>query len=361
MPAKATLTEDFASRFRQEIRSGRWKPDHRLPSERELAEKFGISRVTVRRSLKRLCAEDLIESRPARGYFVIARPPARGKTGAAHSVLFFHRHGPGPSLDALHTGIINGALDEAHATDLELYLTSQSPAAFRKTIGERWGRDLRGVLLDWARPDLAETMLAANIPFVMVENDIEGLKAAAVIQDNAGGIREALEHMARRGHRKLGLVVNEETGIHPAQRLSGYREFLVRRGLPAEAGWVAFGSHDPAGGRHAAAAILDSASVPTAILLTHRLMLPGVLEELAARKLRVPEDISLAAWGDPEAGEIGSPTDVTYISWSREDMGRLAMRALEDRIRAGRAERMIIRIEAHVVDRGTVAAPAEGR
>ncbi|MEZ5805841.1 MAG: FadR/GntR family transcriptional regulator [Rhizobiaceae bacterium] len=82
------LAKQVADEIRDAILSGRLKIDERLPTEEELARRFGISRPTIREALKRLAAQNLIRSQrgPAGGTFV-RRPNAENLssmiTGAA--------------------------------------------------------------------------------------------------------------------------------------------------------------------------------------------------------------------------------------------------------------------------------------
>jgi GntR family transcriptional regulator, transcriptional repressor for pyruvate dehydrogenase complex len=52
------------------IANGDYSPDQKLPSEKELAEQFDVSRPIVREALERLRREDLIYSRQGAGSFV---------------------------------------------------------------------------------------------------------------------------------------------------------------------------------------------------------------------------------------------------------------------------------------------------
>ena len=57
------------------ISEGRFAPGDRLPSERHLAESFGVSRPVIREALRTLAGRGYIEIAPGRGAFVL-RPSA---------------------------------------------------------------------------------------------------------------------------------------------------------------------------------------------------------------------------------------------------------------------------------------------
>lgn len=84
------IARQVADNIRTAILDGRLKIDERLPTEEELARRFGISRPTVREALKRLAAQNLIHSKrgPGGGTFVM-RPDPEGlsETIAAAATL----------------------------------------------------------------------------------------------------------------------------------------------------------------------------------------------------------------------------------------------------------------------------------
>ncbi len=67
-----SAAKQIAEHIRSAILEGRLKGDERLPTEEELAARYGVSRPTVREALKRLAAQNLISSKrgPAGGTFV---------------------------------------------------------------------------------------------------------------------------------------------------------------------------------------------------------------------------------------------------------------------------------------------------
>ncbi len=72
------LHEQISSWLREEIDSGTLPPDAQLPSEHDLCQQFGVSRVTVRRALQTLEADGLIFRRQGLGSFVCDRRMAQG-------------------------------------------------------------------------------------------------------------------------------------------------------------------------------------------------------------------------------------------------------------------------------------------
>ena len=72
---RKTLVETVCEALRQQIRSGRYSPGDRLPSEGRLTEEFSVSRTVIREAVANLRADKLVEARQGAGVFVLS-PPA---------------------------------------------------------------------------------------------------------------------------------------------------------------------------------------------------------------------------------------------------------------------------------------------
>lgn len=70
---KSSLSKQIAEQLREAIVSGQFKIGDRLPTEDELAQRYGVSRPSVREALKRLAAQNLVRARrgPTGGNFVV--------------------------------------------------------------------------------------------------------------------------------------------------------------------------------------------------------------------------------------------------------------------------------------------------
>src|SRR6476469_1884724 len=80
------LYHQLQETLKQQIESGRWQPGHALPSEPQLAEAFGVSRVVVRMALGVLEDDHQIIRLRGRGTFV-AKPKLNYRAGGLSRML----------------------------------------------------------------------------------------------------------------------------------------------------------------------------------------------------------------------------------------------------------------------------------
>lgn len=67
---RASVSDTVYNDLRQRIISGEWKEGDRIPSENEIAEAYGVSRISVRSALQKLIALKLLENRQGDGTYV---------------------------------------------------------------------------------------------------------------------------------------------------------------------------------------------------------------------------------------------------------------------------------------------------
>jgi GntR family hexuronate regulon transcriptional repressor len=74
------LYQQVANAVEADIRSGKFAPGQRVPSERDLAEQFGVSRPTVREAMLALEIRGLVEARHGSGIYVAEPGPLAAET-----------------------------------------------------------------------------------------------------------------------------------------------------------------------------------------------------------------------------------------------------------------------------------------
>lgn len=72
-----SIAQEIADDLRAAIQSGELPPGALLPSEREMIERYGVSKTTVAKAVAILRSTGQVVSQPGRGVFVPKRPPVR--------------------------------------------------------------------------------------------------------------------------------------------------------------------------------------------------------------------------------------------------------------------------------------------
>jgi GntR family transcriptional regulator len=115
------MYERAAAQLEAEIRSGRLGADERLMSERALADRLQVSRITIRRALACLAAKDLVRSSVRTGWF--AGPVTEGGDVLLGFSDLGRRRGFGVTSRVLHCRLREATLAEAE----ELGIAPGSP------------------------------------------------------------------------------------------------------------------------------------------------------------------------------------------------------------------------------------------
>ena len=85
-----SLTDDAITRIRELVRSGRFPPGARLPTENELAAELGVSRSPVREAVKALAVSGVLDVRRGDGTYVTSLAPGLLLAGLGSAVELMH-------------------------------------------------------------------------------------------------------------------------------------------------------------------------------------------------------------------------------------------------------------------------------
>jgi GntR family histidine utilization transcriptional repressor len=220
----------------QPILTGLWEPGRRIPSEHQLTERFGCSRMTVNRALSALAREGLILRQRKRGSFVASQPTEQSVLEIADMASEIQRSGRRYDYELLRR-------TERRAMPGELPWLELSKRAPILDIRCRHRADGVAIQLEHrlislaavpeaAAVDFADeppgTWLLRLIPWSEAEQEITALAADA---DDAAqlGIPAGSACLAiRRRTWRAGKVVTGVTLLHP-----GDRRRLLARFTPA--------------------------------------------------------------------------------------------------------------------------------
>jgi GntR family phosphonate transport system transcriptional regulator len=182
-----TLRDRIADSLRDEIAAGAWAPGDRLPSEAELAVRFGVHRHTLRAAVARLAEEGLLRARRGAGTFVAARPVdyalgrrtsysqnLAGRMPARRVLSLVTRAATAAETAALGLG----PGDPVHAYD-GLSLTAGMPVALFASVFPGWIEGLPEALADGGSVTAALGLCGVS-DYHRVESRIDARAADAV-------------------------------------------------------------------------------------------------------------------------------------------------------------------------------------
>jgi DNA-binding LacI/PurR family transcriptional regulator len=181
---------------------------------------------------------------------------------------------------------------------------------------------------------------ARGLPVVLIEYEDDPTAAHVQIDDIAGA-EAAARHLIALGHRHVAIVSGYQNGVVTGAQAQAASPWRVQSGRLAgwraglESGGVSWGAvpvsgaggSDAAGGARAAAALLDRADRPTAILALSDVMAFGVLRAAAERGIDVPGELSVVGFDDIPQAAATTPA-LTTVSQPHEEKGHAAVRLL---------------------------------
>jgi len=183
------------------------------------------------------------------------------------------------------------------------------------------GTDVRGELVE---------KLREKLPLVLVDYHLPG--AAAVVTDNFGGAKAAVEHLIGHGHRKIAFVVETLSDPNFKERFEGYRAALEAHGILFDEKLVFEGGRRAESSRFAMEKFFETREMPTAIFGANDHMAIGAIRALKEAGIRVPEDVAVAGFDDGDLAPHVTPP-LTSVHVPRGEMGRRAAVLLLDLLR----------------------------
>ena len=171
-------------------------------------------------------------------------------------------------------------------------------------------------------------------PTVYVLRASPATGAPNVLSDDSMGVHQAVSHLVRLGHTRIGHLAGRTEISTAVTRARGYREAMFEHGLTADPAWT---EQIPVltieGGRTTAHALLDRAPEVTAIVAFNDSVAFGIYLALRERGLTCPNDVSVVGYSDTASAELTAPP-LTTVTVDHHAMGARAARLLLEALEA---------------------------
>jgi GntR family transcriptional regulator of arabinose operon len=345
----------------QEIRNGRFPLGKRIPSERELAENYSISRASVRESLAQLVSEGILFRAVGKGTFVSQPQPDRMVAGRTPTIAFIVSKSLAEFFQIRQNRILAGVEEAIRTRGYRLVFQAfgNDGRSGLKELSRNGAAPLDGCVIAGAlRRQVLEHLQELGIPVVVVDRATAQVSPdfITVRSDYARGTRLAMQHLRELGHRDIGFL-----GFSDSQKYQAYCECLEQFGLPYRHAFVEFiqlFDLPPAilAGYQTMQRMIATRRLPTALLVTNDLVAVGVMEALGVAGIRVPDEISVISFDD--LGHGTSPP-LTRIRADLIEVGRAAGEILLRRLEGERLETNHIVMPVDFIKGKSTASPQQ--
>jgi LacI family transcriptional regulator len=249
------------------------------------------------------------------------------RTGATKTVGFLVSDIGNPILGRMARGAASYV--DAGGYGLLLAVSDGYVERERSLVRMMYERRVDGLILscsDESDVRLTEIVRELEIPVVLLDRELPVPRAHRVLVDHRQGIVEAVDHLAKLGHRRIGFIGGTLVIRPGRERYGAFKTASTLNGFWDEQ-LVWLGPLTPEFGRHAAAMLLSAPEPPTALLATDNRQSTGALVAIVENGLKMPGQISFVGCGDVEALALHNPP-ITILNRPVEEMGIEAAKLL---------------------------------
>lgn len=302
-----------------------------LPSERALAESYGVSYMTARRAIGDLVGEGMISRELGRGTFVRERFPRTVAPG--HIGIIIPAKIRMGAANPHFAQIIQGVAEEGRRLGYRQTAIAEHPDDL---LGRGPEPSVAGmVAVAHSEADLARLSSArARVPIVCIDSAHGDERIPNITCDNRAGSRLAAEHLVRLGHRRIGYISGNRPGEVTEARFDGYVDALTAGGIAIDPQLVVEGDFETESGYAGAARLLGLPNPPTAIACANDAIAFGVYRRAHEMQLRMPDQFSIVGFDDIAASGLVTP-GLTTIAVPRLELGWIALQTLSMMIAGG--------------------------
>ena len=230
-------------------------------------------------------------------------------------------------LDEFYARICTGIMRETNRSDYQLLISTAED--WSRMSNTTKNKQVEGVILGGnAQAELISELQNRRIAMVLVNNRLSGPGIPCVVSDEPGGVRQALEHLIARGHRKIAMVAGRLSPYITSERYQAFMDVTREHGFPPEAQHVTMCPPTVEGAMEACLGLLDNPDRPTAILGINDVAASGAMKAARRLKLRMPEDLAVVGFDDSAVCRMVEP-ELTSVHINCGRMGETAVQLLQ--------------------------------
>lgn len=215
------------------------------------------------------------------------------------------------------------------------------------------GGTQRGLIL--AAPEASQEIVQKvedqlHLPMVFMDQATTLTSGDSIrIDDFHAGFLVA-DHLIKRGHRRIALVLPEPLTFNLRDRLAGYQHAFDSHNVALYPQLIFRATFDPEGGRQAVDQIVKTDA--TAIIAINDDVASGVYRGLYEHHKRIPEDYAVVGFDDVSQARFMTP-GLTTIAQPIDELGQRAIDMLLAQMAGDHQDRNVIELPVKLIERGS--------
>lgn len=181
------------------------------------------------------------------------------------------------------------------------------------------------------------TALRKDIQVIFFDRPLEDLQTSKVIVDDFSGAYQAVEHLIRRGYKRIGYLGGPKHLYINRKRLHGYLEAHKIHNCVVNEKFILYEGLQEQDGILGAKKFLQMDPKPDAVLCINDPVAMGVYTIMGQNGLNIPNDMAVVGFSDDPLSKMLVPP-LTTVSQPAYDMGQKAARLLIEQINADKKE-----------------------
>jgi DNA-binding LacI/PurR family transcriptional regulator len=208
------------------------------------------------------------------------------------------------------------------------------------------------ILASQTESDIILNFQRKNIPVVLINYHINLENLYCIISDDYSGISQAIEYLADRGHKNIGLLSGRFTPFIYSRRYNAYLDAMRKHGLTPDFRFVQTVEATVKDAYMLVSSLLTQENRPTALLCTNDTIAVGAMKAVLRAGLRIPQDMSVIGYDNSDLCMICEP-ELTSVAVDMSKMGRLSVEYLLAQINGQTPDQKIVTVDSKLILRGT--------
>lgn len=173
--------------------------------------------------------------------------------------------------------------------------------------------------------DAINQMIDKGLNIIVMDMPLENVNASLVIEDTENAIMAMIDYIVSQGHKDIAIMNGDLDNLNGKTRFNAFIRAMRGHGLELKPEYNLKGMFLREEAYKEVGRMLSNPNIkmPTALFSASNRMTEGVLISLFERGIRVPEDISVASYGDISVPELVKPR-LTILGDLSYEMGAKA-------------------------------------